>query len=90
MRKCNACKFVRYCSEACQRTDWRLHKNECSHLLNDVDFTQAQLKAGNSMFYGRISGYDFQVIRQLARNSDGVKLYDNKDFSLAHRIGVVA
>ena len=29
-RQCSRCKSVRYCSEACQRSDWKLHKPTCA------------------------------------------------------------
>ena len=32
LKKCGACKMVYYCSEACQRTDWKAHKTWCSLL----------------------------------------------------------
>lgn len=33
LKRCTGCKVVRYCTPACQKTDWKLiHKNECSLL----------------------------------------------------------
>ncbi|KAG9312019.1 hypothetical protein JVU11DRAFT_7293 [Chiua virens] len=28
--QCSRCKRVRYCSQACQRADWKAHKNDCA------------------------------------------------------------
>jgi len=30
LKRCAACKHVRYCSEACQRDHWPVHKEECA------------------------------------------------------------
>jgi MYND finger len=30
-RECSQCTSARYCSRACQKADWYLHKYECSH-----------------------------------------------------------
>jgi hypothetical protein len=32
LKKCSGCKMVFYCSEACQRADWVLHKLQCKDL----------------------------------------------------------
>lgn len=29
LKKCGACKSVRYCEMACQKGDWKIHKTEC-------------------------------------------------------------
>ena len=29
MKKCSACRLVRYCSEECQLADWKSHKGPC-------------------------------------------------------------
>ncbi|KIP06825.1 hypothetical protein PHLGIDRAFT_72162, partial [Phlebiopsis gigantea 11061_1 CR5-6] len=29
-KQCGACKVATYCSAACQRSDWRVHKAGCS------------------------------------------------------------
>ncbi|TFY71510.1 hypothetical protein EVG20_g1501 [Dentipellis fragilis] len=29
LKACKACKKVRYCSEACQKKDWKTHKSKC-------------------------------------------------------------
>jgi hypothetical protein len=69
--------------------DWRVHKHNCRFIIDDDDFSYGRMKEGSRLFYGRISGYDFQIIRQMARNSDDVKLYDNRDFNHPHRIAVM-
>ena len=28
--KCQACEKVHYCSRACQKADWKIHKSKCS------------------------------------------------------------
>ena len=32
MQRCSRCLVARYCSEACQRGHWRLHKKDCAAL----------------------------------------------------------
>ncbi len=32
LRRCGKCKWVRYCSTACQHADWPLHRRECAAL----------------------------------------------------------
>ena len=32
LRRCGACRTVRYCSEACSHSHWRQHKAECRRL----------------------------------------------------------
>ncbi|KAI1786878.1 hypothetical protein LXA43DRAFT_1032006 [Ganoderma leucocontextum] len=36
---CSACKYTRYCSEECQRTDWKTHKKGCKiqQMLNTIN-----------------------------------------------------
>jgi len=29
MKKCSACKMIRYCSPECQKGDWKAHKKSC-------------------------------------------------------------
>jgi hypothetical protein len=54
--------------------------------VNDDDFSFTALKGGEGMFYGPLSGYEFQLIRHMAMSSDDVSLYNNKDLSQPHRI----
>lgn len=84
MRRCSACKFTRYCSTTCQMMAWREHKIECNCIVTDNDFSYDALKGGAGMFYGPLSGYEFQLIRHMATSSDVVHLYDNKDLSQPH------
>ena len=32
-QKCSACGAAYYCSPACQRTDWKEHRQECARIL---------------------------------------------------------
>ena len=65
---------------------WRLHKSECNFIVSDDDFSYIALKEGAGMFYGPLSGYEFQLIRHMALSSDDVDVYNNKDLSQPHRI----
>jgi len=31
-KRCGACKRIKYCSKACQKADWKKHKNICKML----------------------------------------------------------
>ena len=35
-KRCGRCKLARYCSAACQRADWPLHKTVCAHVARGV------------------------------------------------------
>jgi len=42
--KCGNCKNRRYCSEECQRADWKIHKQECiKKEKNKVESEKEQL-----------------------------------------------
>ncbi|KAI0671123.1 hypothetical protein C8Q78DRAFT_973674 [Trametes maxima] len=42
-RVCSSCKYTRYCSEACQKADWKTHKKGCEmqQLINNFEEAQA-------------------------------------------------
>lgn len=46
LRKCGRCRFARYCSAACQTSDWRNHKQVCmdhkANLQTYADSTMEQ------------------------------------------------
>ena len=54
MLKCSRCKFMRYCSAQCQRSDWRAHKLQC-----DASLWPRERRAGRSHFFGMMNGYDY-------------------------------
>lgn len=35
-RKCPCCRNVYYCSEDCQKTDWKTHREECVSVADDI------------------------------------------------------
>jgi len=84
MSRCSVCHFARYCSSACSVMSWCEHRFWCRHIRRD-DYKYEDKKADNDMCYGHVSGYDFQLIRHIAMTSDGVAVYDNKDFSVGHK-----
>ncbi|KAM0747468.1 hypothetical protein T439DRAFT_383113 [Meredithblackwellia eburnea MCA 4105] len=43
MNRCSRCQISNYCSETCQKGDWRLHKAMCSLLKTTVVLTQNPL-----------------------------------------------
>ncbi|BGP34992.1 hypothetical protein JCM10296v2_006816 [Rhodotorula toruloides] len=36
LQQCSSCHIVQYCSAACQRRDWSIHKKECKDLQNSA------------------------------------------------------
>lgn len=36
LKKCSGCKFIRYCSQECQKNDWTRHKLKCSALKQSL------------------------------------------------------
>ncbi|KAI1788364.1 hypothetical protein LXA43DRAFT_1025509 [Ganoderma leucocontextum] len=36
LSKCSACKAVLYCSQACQKADWKRHRKYCRRIEGDV------------------------------------------------------
>ena len=64
LRVCASCKAVAYCSQECQRSDWRLHKGECAH--------QAWLwapagEAGREAVGGEADGTTLMLLSRLHR-----------------------
>merc|ERR1712183_629500 len=43
-RKCSGCRGVRYCSQDCQKDNWRIHKVLCSQLADSEDYRLASRK----------------------------------------------
>lgn len=44
--RCVACSVVCYCSPACQRADWTMHREKCSYLRN-----AKRMRDGGSLFH---------------------------------------
>ena len=44
--RCSKCKVVRYCSQECQRSDWRDHKEECGSLVQFEKKLKESAQAG--------------------------------------------
>ena len=60
--KCSRCLTVRYCSEACQRLDWRHHRETCCSLghaiLKQELFERIQQRMGREGFlYEHFEGF---------------------------------
>ncbi|KIM26482.1 hypothetical protein M408DRAFT_25436 [Serendipita vermifera MAFF 305830] len=43
-RACSGCRLVSYCSQACQRSHWKRHKQDCKHPLNSKDWEPAWVR----------------------------------------------
>lgn len=46
IKKCGRCQFVRYCSEICQRKDWKIHKLSCNQLPEQEDIDVVEIPKG--------------------------------------------
>ena len=56
MKVCGNCRFVRYCSEACQRRCWRAHRRSCHATRRVYDRSRRRNRPN---YYGYMSGYEF-------------------------------
>ena len=68
MQKCSGC-FVKYCSSACQKDDWKLHKPFCKTLttLRETRYVSSQFqkdKYKEIIRFGLKTGMGFQMITQ--------------------------
>ena len=59
-KRCSRCKKVWYCSQACQRKQWPLHKEICyapnSQLLNIVHFPPHTI--------ARLSNWEWEIVNE--------------------------
>ncbi|KAG0206936.1 Presenilin-1 [Mortierella sp. GBA30] len=46
--QCSACQSVRYCSQECQATDWRIHYRECAEILAALKEEQQDGESGRT------------------------------------------
>ena len=76
---------MRYCSNDCQLRHWRRHKGACKDIAANV-YDYRSMKDGEGLWYGPISGYDFQLGRHMAAMAPDVKLYTGFDFSVPHGV----
>ena len=53
MQHCDSCKFARYCSKACQKSHWKIHKATCTHITSV--FKYEQLRRTKQVYYGHVS-----------------------------------
>ncbi|KAF9957890.1 Presenilin-1 [Mortierella alpina] len=44
--QCSACQSVRYCSQECQASDWRIHYRECAEIVAALKEEQQEAEAG--------------------------------------------
>lgn len=44
--QCSACQSVRYCSQECQASDWKIHYRECAEIVAVQKEEQTELQQG--------------------------------------------
>jgi hypothetical protein len=44
--QCSACQSVRYCSQECQASDWKIHYRECAEIVAAQKEEQTELQQG--------------------------------------------
>ena len=64
LRRCASCKAVAYCSQGCQRGDWRQHRGECAH---QSWLWSAQGEPGTEPVGGAADGSTLMLLSRLHR-----------------------
>ena len=62
LKTCNDCHFAHYCDSACQKADWRRHKNVCptvSRTLQYDDRRKTQKDTNVKISFGFATPYEF-------------------------------
>ncbi|KAI0057525.1 hypothetical protein BV25DRAFT_1920110 [Artomyces pyxidatus] len=44
LRRCSQCKYMRYCSKACQKADWKAHRDICKAFVEDMPGVMAAVE----------------------------------------------
>ena len=66
LKKCGACKFCRYCSRACQISDWRrAHRGECNAIQQA--YPSGARRQGRQVYYGVLDEVTYDLWMTILR-----------------------
>ncbi|KAF9911742.1 hypothetical protein EC991_002470 [Linnemannia zychae] len=54
--QCSACQSVRYCSQECQASDWKIHYRECAEIVASLKEEETEARQGSGRSRSRING----------------------------------
>ncbi|KAF9287008.1 Presenilin-1 [Mortierella alpina] len=66
--QCSACQSVRYCSQECQASDWRIHFRECAEIVAALKEEQQEAE------YGRVQSGEGAVVDRDSNRVDQGRL----------------
>ncbi|KAF9576354.1 Presenilin-1 [Mortierella alpina] len=76
--QCSACQSVRYCSQECQASDWRIHYRECAEIVAAQKEEQQEADAGwGQPGVGALVDRDGNVRTGQGRSSEGSRTIAN-------------
>ncbi|KAG9325774.1 hypothetical protein KVV02_003646 [Mortierella alpina] len=76
--QCSACQSVRYCSQDCQASDWRIHYRECAEIVAALKEEQQEADAGRvPPGEGAVTDRESNVRAGPGRSSEGSRTIMN-------------
>ncbi|KAF9935560.1 Presenilin-1 [Mortierella alpina] len=76
--QCSACQSVRYCSQDCQASDWRIHYRECAEIVAALKEEQQEADAGRvPPGEGAVADRESNVRAGPGRSSEGSRTITN-------------
>ncbi|KAF9127434.1 hypothetical protein BGW39_005889 [Mortierella sp. 14UC] len=54
--QCSACQSVRYCSQECQASDWKIHYRECAEIVASLKDEETEARQGAGGPRSRVNG----------------------------------
>ncbi|KAF7311962.1 MYND-type domain-containing protein [Mycena indigotica] len=84
LKRCGGCICTYYCDKACQRNDWKRHKEECAARAQNRAYAQDMgLNSESREFIRRVMAFDLRAIPDKVR-SDVIRQARGEDVVLVH------